>query len=309
MAQASSGPSRFDPQSRCVFIAILTAMALLSGCDHSSAKSSPDSASEQQRPEKGTIIATVYPLADAARRVTGNSAQVEWIVERGQSLNSVEVTPDLRGRLNLADLVVTGGANEPWAVEGFDQPYRAPHILRLDLLPAAKNLGATSLLWLNPDVVKEAMRELVRRLALMHPRIAEDELRRNEQAFEAEIDGLLAEMRPRIDALPNKKVLALGSDFTALTKPMGLQEFSPTPTPATRLSDDDFRRIRETIRGEGLGTALVLDDVPQALVDDLSRRLGVQVLTIDSLGTSAPTGHNTYTKMLRYDLEQLARIR
>jgi ABC-type Zn uptake system ZnuABC Zn-binding protein ZnuA len=119
----------------------------------------------------------------------------------------------------------------------------------------------------------------------------------------------MAEMRPRIEALPNRKVLVVGDDFSALTAPLGIQQFRPVDSPATRLTDDDLRRLREAIRTERLGTMLISEDVPAALREDLARRLELQALTIDSLGTSAPTGRNSYLGVLRYDLEQLTRIR
>src|SRR5205814_1630496 len=109
-----------------------------------------------------------------------------------------------------ADMVITGGGvEEGWAVEGFDQPYRAGHILRLDLLPAAKESGGNTRVWLDPDVMKAGAPGLAQRLATLRPR-EEDQFRRNAAAFDAELDALLAGLRPRVEAAPNKKVLVLG---------------------------------------------------------------------------------------------------
>ena len=65
----------------------------------------------------------------------GDFVQASWILEDGQSLDGLQVTPELREKMTRADVLITGGAAEPWAVEGYDDPSRADHIVRLDLTP------------------------------------------------------------------------------------------------------------------------------------------------------------------------------
>jgi len=41
---------------------------------------------------------------------------------------------------------------------------------------------------------------------------------------------------------------------------------------------------------------------------DLSQRLRLPVIAIDSLGSSSADGRNTYQAILRFDLEQLSQL-
>ena len=75
-----------------------------------------------------------------------------------------------------------------------------------------------------------------------------------------------------------------------------------------RLSDDDLMALRDAVKTEGIAAMLVEGTTPAPVQQDLARRLGVPVIPLDSLGTSAGVGRNSYRAILRYDLEQLSRI-
>ena len=157
--------------------------------------------------------------------------------------------------------------------------------------------------------MKEAATALAKRLGSMRAQ-SEDEFRRNADAFNQELDALLTGLQPRLDGLRGKKVLVLSNDFSALTHRFGVEEVRVTESPASRLTDVDVRHLREAARAKNVGSILIDSETPPAVVDDLAGRLDeVTVLTIDSLGSSAASGHNTYIGLLRYDLEQLARVR
>ncbi len=77
-------------------------------------------------PEKVSVLGTVYPLADVARQIGGDSVDISWVLEDGQANEDVRVTPELHERLTRADLIIAAGSGEPWAVGGFDDPDRGP---------------------------------------------------------------------------------------------------------------------------------------------------------------------------------------
>src|SRR3954454_18742683 len=134
---------------------LIAVLVFASSCD----RPAPNSVSAGQ--QKLSVLATAYPMADVAREVGGASISAQWLAESGQPIASLDPNAELRNRLRLADLVITGGASEPWAVEGFDDAYRARRIIRLDALPAARDLATTDQLWLDPKVMSQLALELV----------------------------------------------------------------------------------------------------------------------------------------------------
>jgi ABC-type Zn2+ transport system substrate-binding protein/surface adhesin len=100
----------------------------------------------------------------------------------------------------------------------------------------------------------------------------------------------------------------LSSDYSALLRRLGIHEVSPVNASPLRLSDDDMLVLRKAVR-EGAPAALLVEvGLPPAVQQDLSSQLGVPVVTLDSLGTSAGVGRNSYQAILRYNLQQLATL-
>ena len=77
-----------DVGRHILLVVISAALIWAGGCRKSDATSATV--------EKLRIVATVYPLADVARAVGGRQVSVEWLVERGQRLDAVDPTSELR---------------------------------------------------------------------------------------------------------------------------------------------------------------------------------------------------------------------
>jgi len=287
----------------------LIPLIMAAGCDRA-----PATPKTPPPREPLNVITTAYPLGDVTRRVGDRAVRVEWIVEGGQSLESIEVTDDMRNRLRTADLLISGGgSNEAWACEGFGDALGAQRIIRLDLLETAgSSRQAATHLWLDPLVMREFTGALADRLGTL--RTGEQGIfRKNADVQIAQIDAALAEHRAQLDRLSGKKVITLSPDFSALTGRFGLVEIRPVDEQSPmRLSDVDIARIRQAARDHGARTMLLSTDVPRAVVQDLANRTGLSVLTLDVLGTSATTGngggHTSYTSLLQYNLGQLVSV-
>jgi ABC-type Zn uptake system ZnuABC Zn-binding protein ZnuA len=275
-------------------------MAILSGC-------SKPATPIPSGPPKISIVATAYPLADIARQVAGPVARYDWIVEEGQNLDAVDPTPEILDKIRRADMVLTSGFGEEWAVSGFDDPMRGASIVRLDVLSSARADTGSRQLWLDPAVAKEFASVLAERLISKRPEQAQ-KLRENAAKFAAEIDQIWTKFAPKIAAVRGTKVLVLSTDYSAMSRSLGLVEIRPVTRSPLRLTDDDIRALREAVRTESPAALLVEVGLPPALQQDLGQRLGIPVMPIDSLGTSAGVGRNTYQAILRYNLQQIASL-
>jgi ABC-type Zn uptake system ZnuABC Zn-binding protein ZnuA len=253
---------------------------------------------------KISVLTTVYPLADVARQIGGDSVDVSWVLEDGQSPDDVQATPQLAERLTRAQLVIAGGAGEPWAVEGFDDPERARHIVRLDLAPDAQLIPDARQLWLDPIIVRQSCDAIAEKLTVELP--AQNNLFvKNAQSFENRIDDLMREFDSRIQGIVGLKVLVLSHDFSALDFRLKLVEVSPLNTSPLRMSDDQVLNLQKAVEAQRPAAMLLDIDTPMTVQQDLAARVGVPVIAIDARGSSAGSGHNTYLGMMRYDFEKL----
>jgi zinc transport system substrate-binding protein len=277
---------------------ILAAFTAL-GCEKQ-----PQVAPDAQQ-EKLTIIATAYPLADIARQVGGAEVEVEWLCEAGQPAELREPSEDVRARIRVANLVISGG--ESWAVEGFDDPFRAQQIIRIDTLPAAKEPGApgNGLIWLDPVAGLELAEQLCERLSAARASRA--------PYFRSQADPIIRDVRKivedwsgRIESGAARRVIVFSDDFNRLLWRFKVRAVRPVDGEPTRLSDRQLREIREAARKEDVKTIIVSTDTSAAAMRDLSERTGLKVVALDPLGSSSASGRNTYLKLLRFNLEQLA---
>jgi ABC-type Zn uptake system ZnuABC Zn-binding protein ZnuA len=251
------------------------------------------------------VLGTVYPLADVARQIGGDSVDVSWVLEDGQSIDDVQMTPELHERLTRADVLIAAGAGEPWAMGGFDDPDRAKHIIRLDLAPDAQLLADARQLWLDPIIVRQSCDAIAQKLTVQLP-VQENLFEKNAKDFEQRIDDFRREFDARMQAIAGMKVLVLSRDFSAMDFRLKLIEVSPVSASPLRLSDDQMQQMQRAVDSQRPAAMLVDIGTPASVQHDLAGRLGVPVIAIDSLGSSAGNGHNTYLGMMRFDYEQLA---
>jgi ABC-type Zn uptake system ZnuABC Zn-binding protein ZnuA len=86
----------------------------------------------------------------------------------------------------------------------------------------------------------------------------------------------------------------------------GLEPIAPVNTSEERLTPADFKdRLVPAARAAGVKTIYVDDATPRAVRQQIEDRTGLTVLTLDSVGTSATAGRNTWAKVMRYNLEQI----
>jgi zinc transport system substrate-binding protein len=271
-----------------------------SACDDASRRS------PKTPPEKISVVATVYPLAEIARQVGGQYVSVDWLSEAGQALDIPEPSADVVGRMRLADFVIN--SSEPWAIQGFDDPLRAQSNVRMDDLPSAKEPDAPvrGALWLDPAAARELAGALYARFSAKRPS-REPYFVQRRDAFVKEVSRATEEFGWKIESAPNRSVVVLSDDFNRL-----LWRFKVTPVKAasaepTRLTSRELHAIRERAREASAVSMIVPADTPAAVLSDLADKTGLRVVPLDALGTSAAEGRNTYIALLRYDLEQLTK--
>lgn len=288
-----------EAMTATVRLGLVVVLLLLIGCDNKPA------APIGRAAEKVTIVASVYPLADVARHVGGEAVTVSWIVEKGEAVEGLNPSAEARSRLRTSDLLLAGGITEPWAVEGASDAFQHGRVIRLDTLKARS--GQTTVEgypWLDPLLVVDGCTELSNRLSLLRPE-KELMIRAQSEAFVKQLTDFTNSYQQKFYQTQNKRILVLGSEYSTLLRRFGL---SPIPTvinSPSRLSDADFRTIREIATEHNTRLLLLSDDTPPLLVKDIEVRASVQVIRLDALGSSGAKGRTSYLDLLKHDLEQL----
>jgi ABC-type Zn uptake system ZnuABC Zn-binding protein ZnuA len=264
-----------------------------------------DAAAAAPARETMRVVATTYAMADIVRTVGGPRVHVEWWVESGDSLAELNETPERRLQLNSFDLVVTRGQVDPWTLAGVGNTYQDRRILRIDTLASARAHDPSHYIWLDPAVARELADELVTRLGAIDPSHGA-EFRTNANAFQHEVDTMTAPVEGNIIRAGGGPFVTLDRGFLPLARRFGLIDVKIPRVNLSEPTSFNVKQLRLATQEQQGGAIFGSAETPVALLRDWEARLGIPVLALEPLGTSAKTGRSsTYLEMLRYNLAQL----
>jgi zinc transport system substrate-binding protein len=278
------------------------------GCDSRSTNApSPGSA------HKVAVLASVYPMADMASRIGGAHVDVQWLAEDGQRPEEVAATArDLKQRANRAEVVITSGPWDGWAIAELSPEMREARVVEPGRMEGARRADARSYLWLDPAVVREMVDATRSRMTIADAN-HDAEFRKGAQAYLDEVSAVDREFREGLASLKGKAVVAVRPVWGAMCGRYGLELRTPVVEEGQplmtdeRLTAGDFRELARVAKSVGAGAVFVDVSTPVAVRQQIEERTGLRAVTLDSLGTSAADGRNTWAKVMRYNLGQLER--
>jgi zinc transport system substrate-binding protein len=265
------------------------------------------------------VVASFYPLAEAASRVGGASVRVDDLTPPGVEPHDLELTPDDLERISTADVVVyLGGGFQP-AVE--DAVAQAEDAIVVDVLhgldtrpappdEANEGVAVDPHVWLDPRRFAEIVDQVVGALVGADPAM-EEAYRTNGETFRDELDQLDDAFRAGLSSCERRTIVTSHDAFGYLAEAYGL-----TQLPITGLSPEaepDARRLaelRDLVASEGITTIfaeeLVSPDVAETLADEAG--VTVDLLNpIESLTDEQSDLGKDYDALMRQNLEALER--
>ena len=288
----------------------VVAMAVLGlGCD-----SRTTNAPAQAAARKVTVLASVYPMAEMASRIGGAHVDVQWLAEDGQRPEEIAATArDLKQRANRAEVVITSGPWDGWAIAELSPEVREARVVEPARMQAARRADARSYLWLDPVVVREMVDAARSRMTIADAN-HDAEYRKGAQGCLDDVNAVDREFRDALAGLKGTSVVAVRPVWGAMCARYGLdlktpvvaEEGQPMMTDE-RLKPEDFKEIVRVAKSVGAGAVFVDASTPVAVRQQVEERTGLRAVTLDALGTSAADGRNTWAKVMRYNLEQLKR--
>lgn len=256
-------------------------------------------------------VATTFTLiADMARNVAGDAADVESITRPGADIHNYQPTPQDLVRASGADLLLANGLNlELWFRQFTDKLGDIPTVTISDgVTPMAIQGGdydgkANPHGWMALDSALIYVDNIVKALAQADPQNAET-YRQNAETYKTQIAETVGPLREAAQKLPKNRRWLVTSEgaFSYLARDFGLNELFLWPINAdAQGTPQQVRHVIDTIRRTGapavFSESTVSDRPARRIAAETGARYG-GMLYVDSLSEAdGPTP--TYLDLLR----------
>jgi len=275
------------------------------------------SLSAVQAEEKFKAVTTFTVIADMARNVAGDVADVESITKPGAEIHGYQPTPRDIIKAQGADLVLWNGLNlELWFEQFFRNLRDVPSVTLSD---GVKPMGIANGPYSgkpNPHAwmsLESAMIYVdnIRNGFVKHDPDNASIYTANAEKYKAEIRAAVAPLREKIRAIPAEKRWLVSSEgaFSYLARDFEMKELYLWPINADQQgTPQQVRRVIDTVRQNNIGVVFSESTVSANPAKQVARETGARYggeLYVDSL--SEPDGKvPTYIELLRVTADTLA---
>jgi zinc transport system substrate-binding protein len=241
---------------------------------------------------KTSVVASFYPLAEAAQQVGGDLISVENLTPPGVEPHDLELAPDDLEAIATADVIVyLDGGFQP-AVE--DAISQAEHAVTVDALEAVdtneappgepeEGLTVDPHVWLDPGRYEEVVRTVADALSEADPA--------NESSYDADADAYVAKIaaldddfRAGLADCQRTTIVTSHEAFAYLAESYGLTEvgiagLSPEAEPSARR----LAELKDLVEQEGITTIFAEELVSPRVAETLADEAGITVEVLDPL--------------------------
>ncbi len=273
---------------------------------------------QKQSHERKQILTTFTVLADMARNVAGDKADVESLTKPGAEIHGYEPTPQDIVRLQKADLILDNGMNlEKWAEKLYQNVPDVPHeTLTKGLAPMGIAEGPykdkpNPHAWMSPTNALTYVDNIVTALVAVDP-ANESSYRANAESYKTQIKAIDQTMRDGLSALPadNRYLVSCEGAFSYLIRDYDLKELYLWPINAdAQGTPQQIRTVVETVRSNNVPAVFCESTVSDKAQQQVANETGTKfagVFYVDSLsGEDGPTP--TYLKLLQYNADTLVK--
>jgi len=264
------------------------------------------------------VVTTFTVIADMARNVAGDAAEVVSITRPGAEIHEYQPTPGDLARAQGAQLVLWNGLNpELWFERFFRRLEGVPGaVVTQGIEPMGIEAGPyrgkpNPHAWMSPDNALVYVDNIRDALAEHDPAHA-DAYRANAQAYKARIRQSIEPIRKRLQAIAPERRWLVSSEgaFSYLARDFGLKELYLWPINADQQgTPQQVRRVIDAVRANRIPAVFSESTVSPDPARQVARETGARyggVLYVDSL--SEPGGPvPTYLDLLRVTTETIAR--
>lgn len=299
------------PRGRFVSIALLAASVLVGAACGSS--------SDVQDDEDLVVVASFYPLAEAAQRVGGDLVAVENLTPPGVEPHDLELAPDDLEAIVTADVVLyIGGGFQPAIEEGVAD---AEGIV-LDALDVAGSLRspppgeqedgealpADPHVWLDPDRYRGIVEAVGETLARAQPSRAAT-FRSGAEAFGSELSALDRELADGLATCRSRTIVVNHAAFGYLAEAYDLEQLSISGiSPEAEVDPQRLAELSSLVEREGVTTIFTEELASPEVAETLAREAGVETAVLNPLEGLTPEqldAGEDYRSVMRENLNAL----
>jgi zinc transport system substrate-binding protein len=261
---------------------------------------------------KLSVVASFYPLAQAAARVGGDRVEVTNLTPPGVEAHDFALTPRDIEAIATADVVVyLGGGFQPAVQEAVPEAEGTT----VDVLAGVSSSdGAASAavgdphVWLDPGLYAQVVEEMRRALTDADP-VGAAVYARNAQVFEDELAALDEEFAAGLASCERRVIVTAHAAFGYLATAYGLTQeaimgLSPEAEPDAR----HLAELSAFVRQHGITTIFTETQVSPEVADTLAAEAGVTTAVLnplESLTQDQLDAGQDYASVMRQNLATL----
>ncbi|ADU70560.1 metal ABC transporter substrate-binding protein [Pantoea sp. At-9b] len=250
--------------------------------------------------EKLKVITTFTVIADMAKNVAGDAAEVSSITKPGAEIHEYQPTPGDIKRAQGAQLILANGMNlELWFRRFYQHLKDVPEVIvtqgvtPMGITEGPYNGKPNPHAWMSPDNALIYVDNIRDALVKYDPDNAAI-YQRNSAAYKQKITDTLQPLRQQVAQLPENKRWLVSSEgaFSYLARDLGLKELYLWPINADQQgTPQQVRRVIDRVRAEHIPAVFSESTVSDKPARQVARETGAHyggVLYVDSL--SGPDG-------------------
>ncbi|AWC20828.1 putative periplasmic iron-binding protein precursor [Aminobacter sp. MSH1] len=274
-------------------IAMLAAMLGLSACSQDS-----------EAGGKMKVVTTFTVIADIARNVAGDAAEVESITKPNAEIHNYQPTPGDILRAQKADLVLWNGLNlELWFekffenLDGVAQAVVSDGVSPMGIAEGPYTGKPNPHAWMSPEAALIYVENIRKAFAEKDPANAEV-YARNAAAYSEKIKATVAPIHKAIETIPAERRWLATSEgaFSYLARDFGLKEVYLWPINADQQgTPQQVRKVIDLVKANSIPAMFSESTVSSKPAEQVARETGAKyggVLYVDSLsdeGGPVPT--------------------
>ncbi|WP_286183988.1 metal ABC transporter substrate-binding protein [Erwinia sp. S63] len=268
--------------------------------------------------DKLKVVTTFTVIADMAKNVAGDAAEVTSITKPGAEIHEYQPTPGDIRRAQGADLILVNGFNlELWFSRFYQRLKGVPEVTvtegiePLGITEGPYNGKPNPHAWMSPDNALIYVDNIRKALQKYDPANAAV-YQANAERYKTQIQQTLAPMRAEIEKLPENQRWLVTSEgaFSYLARDLGLKELYLWPINADQQgTPQQVRKVIDAVRTQNIPTIFSESTISAKPAQQVAREAGIHyggVLYVDSLSNSdGPVP--TYLDLLRVTTDTVAR--
>jgi manganese/iron transport system substrate-binding protein len=266
--------------------------------------------------EKFKVVTTFTVIANMARNVAGDAAEVESITKAGAEIHNYAPTPGDIQRAQGAQLILWNGLNlERWFEKFFQNLDNVPGVVVSEgIEPMGISEGPyegkpNPHAWMSPANALIYVDNIRDALVKYDPANAET-YKANAEAYKKTIEAAVAPIRAKLDTIPQDKRWLVSSEgaFSYLARDFGLKELYLWPINADQQgTPKQVRKVIDTVRENKIPAVFSESTVSDKPARQVARETGAHyggVLYVDSL-SEADGPVPTYVDLLKVTSDTL----